>query len=320
MDAVFVVDDSNSMEALQSALATAAPGFFASLAATGVDYRIGVVTTDLNDVDRRGRLTGPIVSPADPNPAAIFAAAVQPGIAGSQLERGLGAAWAAMTPPLVTHENLGLRRDGSRLAVVILSDEDDCSDEGALPSDQPSACASLPDSLVSVTEYTARFRSLADDSSDVTLHALVETGLADDLQGCGGVNVGSRYIEVAQRLGGLVMPHCSDMPGLLDELALQLAGRRSSFPLSRTPDPLTITVTVAADVEPIGDDDDSAAEPTGNEVDPSEQLQGSQLPEDVSRTNGWSYDAESNTVRLWGESLVGLGGAVQIRYQVATSG
>ena len=320
MDVVFVVDDSNSMEALQGSVAASAPGFFASLDATEIDYRIGVVTTDMNDPDRRGRLIGPIISTADTDPAVPFAAAVQAGITGSQLERGLGAAWAAMTPPLATHENLGLRREGARLAVVVVSDEDDCSDEGDLPSDQPAACVSLPDSLVSVTEYTARFRSLVESSSDVSLHALVETGLTGELDGCGGINVGTRYMQVARRLGGLVMPHCSEMPTLLDELALQLAGRRSSFPLSRTPDPLTITVVVAADVEPIGDDDDSAGEPVGNEVDPTEQLQGSQIPEDVSRTNGWSYDAESNTVRIWGPSLVGLGGAVQIRYQVATSG
>jgi hypothetical protein len=317
VDVVFVVDDSNSMGALQSALAAGAPAFFADLVAANVDYRIGVVTTDLEDPDRRGRLVAPVIEAGVGNGAAAFAAAVQPGIEGSQLERGLGAAWAAVTPPLATHENEGLRRENARLAVVIVSDEDDCSDDGALSSSDPSACATFAGELVPVQEYAARLRSQVSSPEMVAVHALVETGVSGAFDGCGGLNVGTRYVRLARLLGGLVVPHCADMGTTLGELALQLAGRRTSFPLSRTPDPLTITVTVAADAAPIGDDDDSAG---GNELDPGDQLVGTQIPEDPTRVNGWTYDGESNTVTIWGEGLPGLGGATQIRYQVATSG
>lgn len=320
VDLVFVVDDSNSMEAIQTALATEAPAFLTALEATGADYRAGVVTTDMNDPSRRGRLVAPWISPADPQRGANLVAALQVGGEGSQLERGLHAAWAAITPPLATHDNEGLVREDSRLAVVIVSDEDDCSDEGALPSGEPSACAQFPGSLVSVAEYAARLRSMVDDPADVAVHAIVETGVTAEQEGCGGLNVGSRYIELAQLLGGMVAPHCADASSLMEELALQVAGRRSSFPLSRVPDPLTISVILAQDVEPLGDDDDSAASPAGTEVDPNEALVGASVPEDPTRTNGWTWDEASNTLQLWGQALPGLGDAVQIRYQVVNDG
>ncbi|MCO4771358.1 MAG: hypothetical protein KDA24_15090, partial [Deltaproteobacteria bacterium] len=313
VDAVFVVDDSNSMEALQSSLAAAVPGFIAELDAAGVEYRIGVATTDMNDPDRRGRLVnGAIAAWDQPTAAATLAAAVQPGIMGSQLERGLASAWAAVTPPLSTHENEGLRRPDARLAVVIVSDEDDCSDDGELPSSDPSACAQFQGDLVPVGEYAARFRSMVEDDVDVSVHALVETGVSGPLEGCGGLNVGTRYVRLARLLGGMVAPHCDDMTASMSELALQVAGRRSAFPLTRTPDPLTISVVVAESVQPVGDDDDSAPPPGENEVSPDEALVGASVSEDLTRENGWTYDAESNTVRIWGEALPGLGDAVQI--------
>ncbi len=320
VDVVFVVDDSNSMEALQGALAGGVPTLLAGLDAAGVDYQIGVVTTDMDDPDRRGRLVnGALVTAATPNGAATLAASMQPGILGSQLERGLAAAHAALTPPLATHENEGIRREGTRVAAIIVSDEDDCSDDGALPAGDPGACASLPGSLVPLTDYASAFRALVDDPTDASIHALVETGAIGEFDGCGGLNVGTRYVQIARSLGGWVSPHCADMTGVMNELALQLAGRRTAFPLSRTPDPRSITVTLATDVQPIGDDDDSAGGPNDG-VDPTEQLVGTQVREDVTRTDGWTYDLQSNTLRFWGPSLPGLGDAIQVRFTVGTSG
>jgi len=319
VDVVFVVDDSNSMAALQGSLAAGVPTLLGGLDAAGVDYQIGVVTTDMDDPDRRGRLVnGTIVAPGTPGGAAALAAAMQPGILGSQLERGLAAAHGALTPPLATHENEGIRRDDARVAVVIVSDEDDCSDDGALPAGDPGACASLPGSLVPLSEYALAFRALVDDPADASVHALVETGAIGEFEGCGGLNVGTRYVDLAQSFGGFVSEHCADTTGVMNELALQIAGRRSAFPLSRTPDPRSISVILATDVQPIGDDDDSAGPNDG--VNPNEQLVGTQVPEDVTRVDGWTYDAEANTLRLWGPSLPGLGDAIQIRYTVATSG
>lgn len=309
VDVVFVIDDSNSMEAVQSTLATGASLMFDDLAARGLDWQIGVVTTDMDDADHRGRLVGPILTPQDATPAASFAQQIQAGTEGSQLERGLDAAWSAVTAPLTSHDNAGLVRLTSRLAVVVVSDEDDCSDEGALPTFQASDCVSFPDRLVPTTEYVARFRSLKEDPHGVMVHSLVETGLTDEWEGCGGNNVGSRYVEVARDLGGLVRPLCSDAPALYADLVEQFAGRREAFPLSRTPDPLSISVTMAENVAP----------PEAG-WDPAGPIDGVTIPEDLTRANGWTYDAASNTVRIWGSVVPPLGAAVQIRYLVATEG
>ena len=315
LDVVLVVDDSNSMADAQANLAAAVPTVVSTLAAEGVDYRFGVVTTDLTDPERRGRIVGPYVESTTANAAGVLAAQVQVGVDGAQLERGLGAGWAAVTPPLSDFENGGLRRDGARLAVVVLSDEDDCSDDGSERIDDPADCVSLPGELVSVEEYAGRFRALVDEPHEVALHALVETGVTAEFEGCGGLNVGTRYVQVSGLLGGLVLPHCTEATALGTELGLQLAGRRTRFPLSRQPDPQSITVVVAQDAA-VGDDDDSA----GGDAPGDEPLDGAAIPEDPTRAFGWTWDDASNTVRLWGEAVPPLGAAVQIRYLVATDG
>ena len=54
--------------------------------------------------------------------------------------------------------------------------------------------------------------------------------------------------------------------------------------------------------------------------DPAGPIDGVTIPEDLTRANGWTYDAASNTVRIWGSVVPPLGAAVQIRYLVATEG
>lgn len=309
VDVLFVVDDSNSMGEVQAALGASAATLFTGLTAEGVDWQIGVTTTDMEEPERRGRLAAPILTPQDASPAAVFAQTVQVGVDGSQLERGLAAAWAAVSPPLSTHDNAGLIRPSARLVIVVISDEDDCSDEGQLPSFLPSDCASFPGRLVATTEYAARLRDLKEDPHAVTVHAIVETGPTEEFEGCGGNNTGSRYVELARGLGGLVREICAEPTGLYDDLVDQLAGRREAFPLSRTPDPRSISVTMAENVAPPED----GGQTTG-------PLGGAVISEDLTHQQGWSYDAASNSLRLWGPVIPPLGSALQIRYSVATDG
>ena len=55
---------------------------------------------------------------------------VNVGTCGSGKEQGLRAAQLALSEPLLSGANAGFLRPGSRLAVVIVSDDDDCSDPG----------------------------------------------------------------------------------------------------------------------------------------------------------------------------------------------
>lgn len=73
-----------------------------------------------------------------------FTRNVHVGVCGSGKEQGLRAAQLALSEPLLSGANAGFLRPGSRLAVVIVSDDDDCSDPGdgqghplAVPGEAP---------------------------------------------------------------------------------------------------------------------------------------------------------------------------------------
>ena len=297
VDVLFVVDDSNSMVDIQSGVAASWAAFSAPLAAA--DWQVGVTTTDFDDPNKRGRLRPMIgddrvLDPLDANPAAAFAAAITAGVEGSQIERGLQSAWAAVTAPLASFENAGLVREEARLAVVIASDEDDCSDEGALGEAPATDCQTRPDLLVPTADWGTRFAGLKGALGDVNVHALVESG--DVETGCGLANPGSRYLTVARASGGLVLPPCGDFGASMARLGAEIAGQRRVYPLSRTAEALSITVTV-----------DSLTAGTAA------------LPEDAVGTTGWSYDAEANVVHLGDDVVLTTDSIVRIAYIVATS-
>jgi hypothetical protein len=64
---------------------------------------------------------------------ADFAANVAVGTSGSSKEQGLRALRLALSDRLADGANAGLLRPGARLLVVLVSDEDDCSDSGTAP-------------------------------------------------------------------------------------------------------------------------------------------------------------------------------------------
>ncbi len=59
-----------------------------------------------------------------------FVRNVRVGVCGSGKEQGLRAAQLALSEPLLSGANAGFLRSGSRLAVIVVSDDDDCSDPG----------------------------------------------------------------------------------------------------------------------------------------------------------------------------------------------
>lgn len=296
IDVLWVVDDSHSMDEAQQAVGAAFPSLAAVLESAGVDWQVGITTTDVVDPDRRGRLldlglaSGRVLTPGTPSLAARFAAGIEAGTNGSDMERGLQAAWYAVSPPLATHENAGFLREGARLAIVVVSDEDDCSDEGAFPSPLPSQCAAQPDILVPVVEYLERFREIR---ADVAVYAMVETGIVEEFAGCGGTNPGSRYMHAARASAGDVVELCGDLGAHLSEIGQQLAGLRRAVVLSGTPEPGTLDVALL----------------------PADGSEAVPLAEDPARLDGWTWDVGSGTVRLWGEAVPALGETVRIRYR-----
>lgn len=161
-DILFVVDDSVSMGEEQQNLATSFGAFVQELAAlpSKSDFQIGVTSTsvdepasatNLQDTFQRGgpnngrpypkgalvavddtglyRTDLPRILPGDsPTLVQDFQRNVKVGTLGSAKEQGLRAALLAVTDRVADGSNAGFLRPGSRLVVVIVSDEDDCSD------------------------------------------------------------------------------------------------------------------------------------------------------------------------------------------------
>lgn len=157
MDIVFVVDDSGSMGEEQGNLAANFPKFvkvldaFKTKSGATVDYRIAVTTTG-RDVKYKIELPGfgsfPTeekgdngafkntsscgatkrwVDKADKNAADTFSCLARVGTTGPGIEMPLETLRLAFNDRVSDGTNKGFLRDDALLAVVILTDEDDCS-------------------------------------------------------------------------------------------------------------------------------------------------------------------------------------------------
>ena len=229
-DILFVIDNSCSMSEEQAALGNNFGNFIGTLTQQNIDFQIGVTTTDVDSSGEQGRLVEPsgvrIVRPSTPNAASVLAANVQLGTNGSYSEKGLEAAYLALSDPLINTHNAGFVRTGASLAVIVLSDEEDSSSR-PLPF------------------YESFFGSLKGPSGRFAFHAIVGTRQPNCSGPGGRADYGARYIQVAQNSGGLVDSICNTTWGpTLDSLAAGGFGRQRQFVLSSAPVASTIAVLV----------------------------------------------------------------------------
>ncbi|NMO21029.1 VWA domain-containing protein [Pyxidicoccus fallax] len=201
-DILFVIDNSSSMEDEQEGIAQELPAFVEALkTGSGVvqDFRVGVITTSVylrsfvqgreqfrEYADQGGRLQ-PVpdaagqatderfIEGSDQFLVEKFRRLVEQGIDGSGQETPFEAVRLAVTEPLATTAiseggNAGFLRDGARLLVVVVTDEEDCSSmERPAPvtlTDDTSVdlCSEQADRLTSVDEYFSIFQGLHDST------------------------------------------------------------------------------------------------------------------------------------------------------------
>ena len=219
-DLLFVIDNSGSMTEEQAAIATELPAFLEELRKNdGVaqDFRVGVITTSVylhalvdnreqfflyNDQggrlqpvpDAQGRLTTErFLDGGDPELLEKFRRLVRQGIKGSGQESPFEAVRLALTPPLSSTDvreggTAGFLRDGARLLVVVVSDEEDCSSTERPPGvilDSDTShdlCSEQAERLTPVRSYYERFRSLTDGTGatrEVLWATIGPVGLTD---------------------------------------------------------------------------------------------------------------------------------------------
>lgn len=130
LDLLFVIDDSASMDEAQLAFQGSLLALLQAIATRGGSVQAGVITSDMLDPARSGRLTGTpaILDALAPDFAPELTARVLTGTEGDgNAESPIAAVLAALSEPLSLAENAGLSRPGVELAVVVLTDEDDHS-------------------------------------------------------------------------------------------------------------------------------------------------------------------------------------------------
>jgi hypothetical protein len=208
LEILFVIDNSGSMAPSQAAVARELTAFVETIRQGGgvpQDFRVGVVTTSVYQHTRAlgtdfvrlfpeqsGRLRpvpdvldgGVVVYETanervllgdDPDLVAKFELLARQGIGGSGQETPFEAVRLALlgdpsTVPLAQGGNQGFLRDGSRLLVVVLSDEDDCSEATRPPkvavTNDPSVADCVPEAslLTSVADYHQRFTTQLDNA------------------------------------------------------------------------------------------------------------------------------------------------------------
>lgn len=227
VDVLFVVDDSCSMGAAQNALGLAMPSFVSAFSTRGVDYHFGVVTTDMSDPAKSGRLQGAptFVDPMTPNLLDTLSARMQPGTTGSGQEEGIRAAVAAVTPPLSGTANAGFLRANADLAVIWLSDENDFSQGGT-----------------TVQDYLAALRQVA--GQDLVLAGITGPAGTDCSGPYGDGRAAPRYAEIlSSHLNSLALSFCDDMQANLLAISGLVFGD-DVVELSATPVIDTLAVTV----------------------------------------------------------------------------
>lgn len=245
IDILLVVDSSGSMADEQEKLATNFQSFIQSFTASLVDYHIGVITTDVANQAVAGVLQGdiPYITPETPDAEAVFAASVRVGDSGSGLEMGFDAAARALSEPNRSGANAGFYREDAALSVVVFSDEDDLSP-------QP------------VDYYLDFFASLKGEASYRDHTQMNLSAVVGDVpfgcvnaDGTGGADPGTRYVDAAERSGGVYDSICSsDFTAVVQALGLNLSGLRKEFTLTRCPKLDTLEVKVDDTLQVLSED------------------------------------------------------------------
>ncbi len=239
LDILFVIDNSGSMTAYQQNMGERISGFLDHL--EGLDWQIAVTSTDPNEItrDRRGHRVSwgdgqfrsflssehqPILRANDPSTLGqaqlLLANAIEMGARGSGDERGIRATYRALERRSSDIGQAAFFRQDSALAVVLISDEDECSNGVCSTSHSPEK--SLPENLLE------QVRSQFGKEKRFVFNSFIHK------QGqCPGAHraarEGNTYRELSNETGGLVGLVCaedygqqlSDLGSLVKQLAYE---------------------------------------------------------------------------------------------------
>lgn len=284
VDVLFVIDNSESIVQERPRIINALTTFVGNFANLGLDYRLGLITTDMSDPTWGGVMLGPWISSSTSNPGQAIntqlnSARAEPNELAND-EKGFDASNAALTTKINTGDNVGFLRADATLAVAVISDEDDASSTFGL--------------FGGAVDYADWLQTMKPSAADVSFSAMVgpnntkliacNGGIFSQVQATGA----QRYHTAIRRTGGTWSNICQlDFDPFVNHLAYVAAGLEYRFPLSDEPisiSPTAITVEVG----------------------------GQPVPFDA--TNGWTYNADEQSIELHGTAIPEPGEAVVITY------
>ena len=275
IDVLFVIDTSCSMREEQEALDANMPSFMQFFLDSGLDYHVGVVSTNMDARnDQAALLTEAVdgtrfIAPDTLEPFDTFTELALLGTDSHSEEQGRRAAWTAIELFGRT-DNAGFYRPDASLSIVVISDEDDQSGETPI---------SLPDFV----SWLDGLKS--GDSSRTSFSAIV----ADtDRCATSAFNVGDEYIDAVQATGGVLWSICTDRWDLaLEQLGMEAAGIRREFFLSQVP------ILPSLAIEVVLSNGDTQPYAIVDAPTPSFDWPDGVAPFEV------TYDRSRNSVRFW---------------------
>lgn len=224
LDILVVIDNSGSMKEEQENLATKLKPLLTYI--DDSDWRIGVVTTDPNDPCMRA-----VIQKGDANAESSFANAINAGTDGNGNEQGFRQAVKGLSC-----SGTDWIRPTSTLAVLIVSDEDNCSSNGedcvTDPWNKPSYLTNHISSNMS--------RNLG---ADARVYGIIW----HPNESCSsGYNKSYQYADVIQSTGGTHGNICdADYSQTLVKISEDVSGiLKSQFALKNTPDDGTLQITI----------------------------------------------------------------------------
>lgn len=326
IDVLWVVDNSASMQPHQDELATSFTRFMELFSRGRVDYRIAVTTTDVfND---QGEFIGnpAIVDPSLADPVAAFQKNVKVGTGGKGHEEAFEAA------------RLAIEREKQTAAAVLVERQvcvDNCPAGSGDSCKDACAAAHEPRFMRPEAHLYLVFVSDEDEQSFGEIRyyqRYFEQSLGAGNEGAVSVAVivgdapappcdaspGTRYLALAQAMSGIVGSICdATFDKQLERIALDAAGLKRKFGLSKRPDTTTLELTVKYRC-------DTPAAQMGRCESVERDCQG-KPPETqgvlctppLGEPDGWTYETSTNSLFFHGDAVPGLRSVLVASYQAA---
>ncbi len=237
LDILIVMDNSWSMAEEQNNIATKLQDLLSSLGQA--DWRIAVVTTDPNDGCQRA-----LIKKGDVDALTAFSRALRPGITGSTNEQGilmavvgLQAAFPVGVTGGTCSPSAAWLRPDAPVAVLIVSDEDNCSSTG-------SGCGmSAWNKDQYLYDYLAQIRR---PGVDAKVYGIIDHPTLTRQDCPTGVFHGNQYANIIQSTGGLWGSVCAtDYGAILQRISQDAATLlKDQYILQNIPDLASAKVTI----------------------------------------------------------------------------